>query len=122
MIGPAGPPGSQGAAGEIGPIGPPGPIGPIGPAGLTGPVGPAGPDGKMGPEGKPGLAGTVLRVFVQECASQARCMARCGEDEYPVNGTCNRGDRFDMDESGVYCFSTTESPKGMLARAICAKK
>jgi hypothetical protein len=122
MAGPAGPPGSQGVPGEIGPIGPPGPIGPIGPAGLTGPVGSAGPEGKMGPEGKPGLAGTILRVFVQECVSQARCTARCNEDEYPINGTCNRGDRFDMDEAGVYCFSTTESPKGMIARAICAKK
>jgi hypothetical protein len=100
-------------------------MGPIGPAGLTGPVGPSGstgPEGRMGPEGKPGLAGTILRVFVQECASQARCTARCDEDEYPINGTCNRGDRFDMDEVGVYCFSTTESPKGMIARAICAKK
>lgn len=89
---------------------------------MTGPVGPPGPEGKQGPEGKAGSAGTALRVFVQECASQARCTARCDENEYPVNGTCNRGDRFDMDESGVYCFSTTESPKGMIARAICAKK
>ncbi|WP_213564021.1 hypothetical protein [Microvirga sp. 3-52] len=76
----------------------------------------------MGPEGKPGPAGTILRVFVQECASQGRCMARCEQDEYPINGTCNRGDRLDMDEVGVYCFSTGESPKGMIARAICAKK
>lgn len=117
--GPAGPPGPQGVAGEIGPIGPPGPIGPIGPAGLTGPVGPAGP---AGPEGKAGPAGTFLRVLVQECASQGRCVARCGEDEYPVNGTCNRGDRFDMDETGVYCFSTGDGAKGMMARAICARK
>ncbi len=120
-----GPSGMQGNPGEIGPIGPPGPIGPIGPAGLTGPVGPvgpAGPEGKTGPEGKMGSAGTILRVLVQECTAQARCMARCGEDEYPVNGTCNRGDRFDMDETGVYCFSTGDSPNGMKARAICARK
>lgn len=100
-------------------------MGPIGPAGLTGPAGPpgpVGPEGKAGPEGKPGPAGTILRVFVQACPSQARCMARCGEDEYPVNGTCSRGDRFDMDETGVYCFSTSESPTGMTARAICAKR
>ncbi|MFD0462187.1 hypothetical protein ACFQY9_10150 [Microvirga aerilata] len=118
-MGPAGPSGPQGIAGEIGPIGPPGPAGQIGPAGLTGPIGPPGP---AGPEGKPGLAGTLLRVFVQECASEARCTARCDENEYPVNGTCNRGDRFDMDEVGVYCFSTSETPKGMVARAICARK
>ncbi|WP_245435601.1 hypothetical protein [Microvirga calopogonii] len=76
----------------------------------------------MGPEGKPGIAGTLLRVFVQECTAQGRCMARCAEDEYPISGTCNRGDRFDMDEASVYCFSTSDSAKGMIARAICAKK
>jgi hypothetical protein len=27
-----------------------------------------------------------------------------------------------MDEAGVYCFSTSESPNAMKARAICAKK
>jgi hypothetical protein len=86
---------------------------------LTGPVGPPGP---MGPDGKPGIAGTLLRVFVQECTAQGRCVARCDADEYPVNGTCNRGDRLDMDEVGVYCFSTNETPKVMMARAICAKK
>jgi hypothetical protein len=76
----------------------------------------------MGPDGKPGIAGTLLRVFVQECTAQGRCVARCDADEYPVNGTCNRGDRLDMDEVGVYCFSTNETPKVMMARAICAKK
>jgi hypothetical protein len=49
-------------------------------------------------------------------------MARCDQDEYPVNGTCNRGDRLDMDETGVYCFSTSDAAKGIMARAICAKK
>jgi hypothetical protein len=76
----------------------------------------------MGPEGKPGTAGTILRVLVQQCEAQGRCVARCGEDEYPVNGTCNRGDRLDMDEVGIYCFSTSDNPSRMFARAICAKK
>ncbi|WP_262028550.1 hypothetical protein [Microvirga sp. Mcv34] len=49
-------------------------------------------------------------------------MARCNEDEYPISGTCSRGDRFDMDEAGVYCFSTGDGSKAMIARAICARK
>ena len=132
--GPAGPTGSAGPPGESGREGPPGPqgvpgpegsagpAGPPGPPGLAGPVGPAGPPGPAGPEGKAGSPGTVLRVFVQRCASGPRCVARCADEEYPINGTCNRGDRLDMDEVGIYCFSTAENPQGMLARAICARK
>jgi hypothetical protein len=76
----------------------------------------------MGPEGRPGNAGTILRVLVQQCASGGRCVARCEEDEFPVNGTCNRGDRLDMDETSIYCFSMDENASSMRARAICAKK
>ena len=114
-----GPRGEPGAVGLPGPAGPPGPQGPVGPPGPAGPMGPA---GLAGPEGKPGSAASVLRVFVQQCASPGRCVARCAEDEYPVNGTCARGDRLDMDEAAVYCFSTSDNPGGLVARAICAKK
>ncbi len=86
-------------------------------------TGPAGPPGPMGPEGKPGTAGTILRILVQQCASGGRCSARCGDDEYPVGGTCNRGDQFAMDESSVYCFSVlADEEVSLRARAICAKK
>ena len=114
--GPAGPPGPEGPAGPQGEAGPPGPPGPVGPVGAIGPAGPA------GPEGKPGRSGTILRVFVQQCNSGERCVARCESDEYPVNGTCARGDRPAMDELAVYCFSTSSDTNGVFARAICAKK
>jgi len=61
-------------------------------------------------------------VFVQQCATAGRCIAHCDADEYPVNGTCNRGDRLDMDDGAVYCFSTSENAANMSARAICARK
>ncbi|HLM38088.1 MAG TPA: hypothetical protein VK434_00665, partial [Microvirga sp.] len=93
-----------------------------GPAGPPGPAGLAGPPGPMGPEGKPATAASILRVLVQQCASGGRCVARCADDEYPINGTCNRGDRLDMDESSIYCFSTDENAGATRARAICAKK
>lgn len=76
----------------------------------------------MGPEGKAATAASILRVLVQQCTSGGRCVARCADDEYPINGTCNRGDRLDMDESSIYCFSTDENASAMRARAICAKK
>jgi hypothetical protein len=60
--------------------------------------------------------------MVQQCASTGRCVARCEADEYPVNGTCGRGDRLDMDELAIYCVSTREDTAAMMARAICAKK
>jgi hypothetical protein len=126
--GPQGPQGAQGPRGEPGPAGPPGLPGLQGEPGLPGPAGPPGPAGAMGqagppgPEGKPGSSGTVLRVFVQQCASGGRCIARCEADEYAVNGTCARGDRLDMDEGAVYCFSTSGDANGLSARAICAKK
>lgn len=112
-MGPSGPPGPQGDAG------PPGPAGPAGPAGLAGALGPPGP---MGPEGRPGTAGTILRVFVQQCEPGGRCTARCNDDEFPIGGTCRRGDQFAMDENGVHCFSVREDESGMQARAICARK
>lgn len=123
-----GPQGVQGPRGEPGAAGPPGPPGPqgldgaIGPQGPAGPVGAMGPAGPSGPEGKPGPAGTVLRVLVEQCASGTRCVARCGDDEYPVNGTCARGDRLDMDETAIYCVSTRDGAGGLSARAICARK
>jgi hypothetical protein len=82
----------------------------------------AGPPGPAGPAGPAGAAGTVLRVLVQQCESGPRCVARCGESEYPVNGTCSRGDRLDMDEVAVYCFSAAETSSRMQARAICARQ
>jgi GGDEF domain-containing protein len=60
--------------------------------------------------------------MVQQCATGGRCVARCGDDEFAVNGTCNRGDRLDMDETAIYCVSTREEQGGMVARAICARK
>lgn len=114
--GPVGPPGPQGPDGQVGPPGPPGPAGPAGAAG------PPGTPGPMGPEGKPGTAGTILRVLVQQCTQGGRCAARCDDDEYPIGGTCNRGDQFAMDETSVYCFSVNESDNGIRARAICARK
>jgi hypothetical protein len=123
--GPSGPQGPQGLAGHQGPQGPQGIPGPRGETGLEGPAGPAGPPGPAGPAGPPGPegpTGTILRVHVQQCASGGRCVARCGDDEYPVNGTCARGDRLDMDEAAVYCFATDENATGMRARAICARK
>jgi hypothetical protein len=116
LPGPVGPPGPQGSEGQAGPPGPPGPAGPVG---VAGPAGPAGP---VGPEGKAGIAGTLLRVLVQQCASGGRCSARCSDDEYPIGGTCNRGDQFAMDENSVYCFSMVEAEGSLRARAICAKK
>jgi hypothetical protein len=50
------------------------------------------------------------------------CTARCGEDEYPVNGTCLRGAPARVDETSVYCFSISDSDPALQARAICAKK
>jgi hypothetical protein len=49
-------------------------------------------------------------------------VARCGDDEYPINGTCARGDQLAMDESSIYCFSADENATSVRARAICAKK
>jgi hypothetical protein len=63
----------------------------------------------------------MLRVLTQECGSTPRCVARCGGDEYLVNGICGRGDRIDLDEMAVYCFSAEEKAT-MTARAICARK
>ncbi|MEZ0168086.1 hypothetical protein [Microvirga sp. TS319] len=118
-LGPEGPPGPSGPAGPQGEAGPPGPPGPAGPAGAAGPSGPPGPPG---PEGKPGMAGTILRVLVQQCAPGGRCAARCNDDEFPIGGTCNRNDHFAMDENSVYCFSVHEDESSTRARAICAKK
>jgi hypothetical protein len=115
-LGPKGEAGLQGAEGQMGPPGPPGPAGPTGVAGLPG------PPGAIGLEGKPGPAGTVLRVLVQQCATGGRCTARCDDDEYPIGGTCNRGDQFAMDENSIYCFSVGENESSLRARAICAKK
>ena len=85
-------------------------------------MGPAGPAGPVGLEGKPGSVLTVLRVHLQQCSSGGRCVARCNDDEYPVNGTCNRGDRLDMDETSIYCFATDENAGATRARAICARQ
>ena len=120
--GPVGIPGPIGPAGEAGLPGPPGPIGQIGPPGAAGQAGPVGPPGSPGPEGKPGISGTVLRVFTEQCRSAGRCVAKCKEDEYVVNGTCDRGDSLSLDESAVYCVSAIERPGPSWARVICAKK
>lgn len=126
--GPQGPQGSPGPKGEPGQKGEPGKDGVAGPAGPAGPIGPPGPagapgaEGPKGADGKDGLAGTILRAFVQSCGPGSRCIARCSAEEYPVNGTCNRGDRVEMDEAAVYCLSTQDNPKGLTARAICARK
>lgn len=114
--------GPDGPTGSVGPSGPQGPEGQIGPPGPPGPAGPAGVAGPAGPEGKSGTAGTILRVLIQQCAEGGRCRARCDDDEYPVGGTCNRGDQFAMDENSVYCLSMSDNESGMRARAICAKK
>ena len=123
-IGPAGPPGPQGAVGPAGEPGPAGPAGPPGQAGQLGPPGPAGPAGSVGapgPEGKRGTAGTTLRVFVQQCPSGGRCVARCGQDEYALNGTCDQGDTLGLDETSVSCVSAFERAGPSRARAICAR-
>jgi hypothetical protein len=49
-------------------------------------------------------------------------VARCNDDEYPIGGTCNRGDQLDMDETSIYCFSRDETASALRARAICAAK
>lgn len=137
VAGHQGPQGAQGAPGPRGEVGPPGPQGSPGTAGtpgqdgiagMAGPIGPQGPAGSLGPtgpqgpEGRPAAATSFLRFFTETCASGTRCVARCGTDEYAVSGTCNRGDRFEMDESAIYCLSREESPQGLFARAICARK
>jgi hypothetical protein len=43
-------------------------------------------------------------------------------EEYPVSGTCNRGDYLEMDETAVSCLSTQDNKNGLTARAICARK
>jgi hypothetical protein len=124
-VGPEGPMGQAGSSGPAGPAGPPGPEGPpgpVGPAGPPGPVGLAGIAGPPGPPGPEGRSGTILRILVQQCETGGRCVARCDDEEYPVNGTCNRGDRLDMDETSIYCFSMDENATAMRARAICARK
>ena len=63
-----------------------------------------------------------MRVFVENCAAGIRCVAKCAPDEFAVNGTCDRGDRLGMDETGVYCAATTGEVGRRWARAICAKK
>jgi len=145
-VGPQGPQGAQGIAGHQGPQGAQGnqgsqgepgstgPIGLTGSAGLTGPVGgigPVGHEGKQGPgglpgptgpEGKAGTQSAALRVFVENCKSGGRCVARCNPDEYAINGTCDRNDRLSMDESNVYCVAAGDSTGPTWARAICARK
>jgi len=125
--GPPGPQGAQGVAGYQGLQGQQGVQGPEGEPGAMGPQGPSGPPGPIGPVGPPGPQGmpstvTSLRVLVAQCTGSGRCAARCADDEYPVNGTCARGDKFDMDEGAVYCFSTDDHVKELHARAICAKR
>jgi len=123
--GPQGPQGQQGARGEAGPPGPPGQAGPPGPSGPAGPEGQTGPPGRAGPpgpEGKPGVGGSLLRVLVERCASGGRCVARCGPDEFAVNGICERGDSVGLEESSVSCIAAVDRPGPSWARAICARK
>lgn len=120
-VGPPGPAGSDGAAGPAGEAGAPGAIGLAGPPGPTGPAGPAGPVGPAGAAGASGAA-LVLRVFVKNCPGDNRCVAQCKPDEFAVNGTCDRGDRLSIDETSVYCVSTTGDQSARWARAICARK
>ena len=51
-----------------------------------------------------------------------RCVAQCAEDEYIVNGMCERGDSTALDERTVYCISAVDRGTATWARAICAKK
>lgn len=120
--GAAGPPGPAGPAGNDGSTGPIGVTGQIGPEGKAGQRGPMGVPGPVGPEGRPGSMSSPLRVLVETCPAGGRCAARCGADEYAVNGTCDRGDRLGMDESSVFCVSDRDSTGPNSARAICAKK
>ncbi len=123
IAGPPGPPGPPGPTGSTGPDGPSGPPGPAGEIGPSGPMGPPGPSGAMGPAGPPGPARQfALRVFIANCSSDIRCVAKCEPDEFAVNGTCDRNDRLGMDENGIYCVSATGDVSRRWARAICAKK
>ena len=114
--GPVGPSGPVGAVGSAGPAGPPGD------PGVPGPAGPAGAQGPPGPEGKIDAVGTLLRAFVEQCSSGGRCVAQCAEDEYIVNGMCERGESTALDERTVYFISAVDRGTGTWARAICVKK
>jgi hypothetical protein len=99
-------------------VGAVGPAGPPGDPGVPGPAGPPGPQGLPGPEGKIDSGGTLLRAFVEQCSSGGRCVAQCAEDEYIVNGMCERGDTTALDERTVYCISAVDRGTATWARAI----
>jgi hypothetical protein len=61
-------------------------------------------------------------VFVEQCSSGGRCVAQCSEDEYIINGMCERGESAALDERRVYCVSPIDKQGALWARAICAKK
>ena len=65
----------------------------------------------------------LLRALVEQCSAGGRCVAQCAEDEYIVNGMCERGgDSIALDERTVYCISAVDRGTATWARAICAKK
>ena len=130
--GPEGPAGAAGETGPQGPAGPPGPEGAPGAQGVAGPAGPAGPIGEPGPQGPPGppgrpatsdqaRAGTVLRVFVENCTEGSRCIARCAEEEFAIAGTCDPSAELVMDETSVQCLARAANADPTFARAICAR-
>ena len=122
VAGHQGPQGPQGAAGPRGEPGPPGPAGPSGPPGPEGPAGATGPGGPAGPTGPGGKSGGGLRVTVQRCTGSVSCIAACNDDEFVVNGFCDRGDVLGIDETKAHCTSLYQQTGPKQVRVVCARR